>query len=1183
MSTLCWNCRGLGNPRTVRELIDLVYIKKPDFIFLMETKVGRIHAECVRIKLGFEGLFYVDNVGLSGGLALFWRTNNTAKLLSFSKNHIDVEVSLTGYGVWRMTGFYGFPERGRRSESWDLLRSLAGRSPLPWVVLGDFNDLLFQYEKRGGNPHPDSLLRGFGEAVADCGLSQLSMHGHPFTWQRGKGTTDWLEERLDKVLAREDWCDALPCATVTNILTRTSDHSALYLGIKDVRPRHHRARRRFRFEMAWLHDEGCRHQVEGAWEEGRDGGFLRRLEHCGDRLLRWSGDRFHKFGERIKSLRKEQLHLQGAVDPLSLAEYQRIEAQYASARRKKNMLFRLKNDSSLWVENEGLFSLVLNYFEDIFTSNNSSPPTDYFFESVTPRVSQSQNENLLRPFEAEEVKAALFSMFPDKAPGPDGMNPGFYQHFWDVVGEDVTSFVLNCLSTCSFPEGLNDTNVVLIPKKCVPQMVTDLCPIALCNVVYKFMAKMIANRMKPLLGDVISESQSAFIPDRLITDNILIAAEMGHYLNRNQNGVVGWGALKLDMAKAYDRMEWSFLRRMLLALGFADDWVKLIMLCVSSVSYNFQVNGEIIGQVSPTQGIRQGDPLSPYLFIICAEGLSLLLQQAESRGSFHGCRVARGAPSVSHLLFADDSLLFFKANAQEAGVIKQCLNKYEAMSGQAVNFHKSSVCFSRNTSVADREEVAAVLGVNQAPNFGKYLGLPSFVGRNKKVVFSYIEDKIRHRIGSWNKRLLSRAGKEVLLKSVAQSMPTFCMSVFLLPESVCLSIERVMNRYWWGSGGDRGIHWNAWDRLCVPKKYGGLGFKELRAFNLAMLGKQVWRFLTNPHSLVARIYKARYFPKSSFIDASVGGCPSYCWRSIMAAHDLVCSGVRRRIGNGKSTLIWGHPWLPDDPGPMVQTVMPQTLAGAAVSGLIDPTTNTWDQTILHDIFTLNDVRRILSIPFLAAVAVLYFIWTARNKAVWDACLPTPRRVWQMATSAADAWRQVHQHMPGPSTPDGVEAGATLSAAVHQGDMLHRCFFDAGFLPKSRKASVGVVLLSPEGDFVAAFNSPMQDCLSPLMAESVACKEVLSWIKDRGLGSVVHFTDCSGLQQLLTSVRNDILSYVAFSVNASKLIMSTFDHCSVRTVSRSANLAAHSLASLAFSQPNALYWDVFPPDSISSLI
>ncbi|XP_031121175.1 uncharacterized protein LOC116024422 [Ipomoea triloba] len=243
-----------------------------------------------------------------------------------------------------------------------------------------------------------------------------------------------------------------------------------------------------------------------------------------------------------------------------------------------------------------------------------------------------------------------------------------------------------------------------------------------------------------------------------------------------------------------------------MVLGFTGQWIDLIMLCVTIVSYSFLVNGRSAGQ-------------------------------AEARGSIHGCRVARGAPSISHLFFADDSLLFFKANVQEAGVIKQCLIEYESMSGQAVNFHKSSVCFSRNTAETVRDEVASVLGVIQAPNFGKYLGLPSFIGKEKRAVFSYVEDKIKQRFSSWNKRLISQAGKEVLLKSVAQSMPTFSMSAFLLPASVCLSIERAMNRYWWGSGNEKGIHWKAWDRLCVPKKYRGLGFKDLRAFNLAMLGK----------------------------------------------------------------------------------------------------------------------------------------------------------------------------------------------------------------------------------------------------------------------------------------------------------------------------------------------------------
>ncbi|XP_019172649.1 PREDICTED: uncharacterized protein LOC109168049 [Ipomoea nil] len=188
------------------------------------------------------------------------------------------------------------------------------------------------------------------------------------------------------------------------------------------------------------------------------------------------------------------------------------------------------------------------------------------------------------------------------------------------------------------------------------------------------MDKMIANRMKPLMGDLISESQSAFILGRLITDNILVASEVGHFLNRKQCGKVGCGALKLDMAKAYDRMEWPFLKRMLEVMCFDKGWIDLIM---------------------------------------------------------------------------------------ESSVIKQCLMRYENLSGQMVNYHKSNICFSRNTTWEDRDVVANCLGVDQAPNFGKYLGLPSFIGRNKRAVFSYVEDKIRQRIASWNKKLLSQAGKEI--------------------------------------------------------------------------------------------------------------------------------------------------------------------------------------------------------------------------------------------------------------------------------------------------------------------------------------------------------------------------------------------------------------------------------------
>lgn len=181
-------------------------------------------------------------------------------------------------------------------------------------------------------------------------------------------------------------------------------------------------------------------------------------------------------------------------------------------------------------------------------------------------------------------------MNPDKAPGPDGMNPKFFQHFWQLMGNDISRFVSECVSRCSFPQGLGKANIVLLPKKQAPDTVGDLRPIALCNTIYKIIAKILANRMKNLLSPLIAESQCAFVPNRLITDNILIAAEAGHCLRRKVSGKQGWVGLKLDMAKAYDRMEWRFIRHMLLEYGFAREWTNLIMLCVESAEYDFKVN-----------------------------------------------------------------------------------------------------------------------------------------------------------------------------------------------------------------------------------------------------------------------------------------------------------------------------------------------------------------------------------------------------------------------------------------------------------------------------------------------------------------------------------------------------------------------------------------------------------------
>ena len=218
---------------------------------------------------------------------------------------------------------------------------------------------------------------------------------------------------------------------------------------------------------------------------------------------------------------------------------------------------------------------------------------------------------------------------------------------------------------------------------------------------------------------------------------------------------------------------------------------------------------------------------------------------------------------------------------------------------------KSSVYFSNNTLNRQREDIVAALGVKRVEKFEAYLGLPTLIGRAKYQTFYFLKDMVWKKLQGWNGRMLSRARKEVLIKAIAQSIPTYAMGVFQLPVKLCDELNAMCAKFWWGKvGNERKIHWKNWSFLSWPKNERGMGFRDLRFFNLAMLAKQGWRLLHDRSSLLFQCFKARYFPRFNFLDAIESPNCSYAWKSMVAALPILKSGCCWRVGNGESIKVY---------------------------------------------------------------------------------------------------------------------------------------------------------------------------------------------------------------------------------------------------------------------------------------
>uniref|UniRef100_A0A2N9IZ60 Reverse transcriptase domain-containing protein n=1 Tax=Fagus sylvatica TaxID=28930 RepID=A0A2N9IZ60_FAGSY len=736
------------------------------------------------------------------------------------------------------------------------------------------------------------------------------------------------------------------------------------------------------------------------------------------------------------------------------------------------------------------------------------------------------------------------------------------------------------------------------------------------------------------LGDMeevlngVSRVVSSEMNDQLIRE--FTASEM-------RQGQQGYMALKLDMSKAYDQVEWVFLEKIMSTMGFHRKWVALMMECVRSVSYSVLINGEPKGYFHPSRGLRQGDPISLYLFLFCAEGLHALLSRAAVSRQLQGLSISRGGPKLTHLFFADDSVLFCRATLMECNTIMEILRKYERASGQQINQDKTTLFFSASTTDITQEEIKHALQLPVIKHYETYLGLPSLVGRSKYASFSQLKEQMWCKVQGWKEKLLTQAGKEVLIKAVIQAIPTYTMHCFKLPKKLCSDLEGIIQNFWWGhKDAARKVHWLKWSSLCRPKCRGGMGFRELMKFNEALLAKQVWRLLHNKESLFYKVFKAKFFPHGTVMEARHSTCASYPWKSILNARHVITKGTRWRIGNGLSTRIWHDKWLP--PPSSGNPITPPCVLphDVCVSSLILDTPAIWNTSLIEQIFSPGDVQLITGLVLSSRRGEDKLIWSREKcgiysvrsayrllceemyanepgcsdtgvwkqfwKKVWSVQVPHKLRqfLWRACTESLPTMVNMQRRCIVPSArcsfchfededvrhvlwscPVLSSVWASHGFACKLFRRRHFSFLD--ILSDLFVLGLGVIIRDGQGLPIAALCKRFMCLHSVDDAEAIAAREALQFVGEIGITDAEFEGDSL---TICNALRSQDQSFASFGdiIDEACLLASSLSRCSFSHVKWEGNCVAHLLARRAIDlQEDFLVWLEDVPPYLESVI
>ncbi|XP_058767209.1 uncharacterized protein LOC131640851 [Vicia villosa] len=557
---------------------------------------------------------------------------------------------------------------------------------------------------------------------------------------------------------------------------------------------------------------------------------------------------------------------------------------------------------------------IFKHFEGFFQEEVCSRPEPHGIN--LNKLSMVDSLELEKPISEEEVKDAIWSCDGNKSPGRDGYSLEFFKRFWFLLKDDLLKLCNDFHSKGTLVKAITSSFLALIPNKKNPQDLSEYRPISLVGSIYKIIAKILAARMRCVLDKLVSPNQTAFVPGRSMMDGVLMVSKILDWAKRKKRGCL---LLKVDFEKAYDSISWNYLRWIMGRMGFGKRWLKWMESCIFTIHMSVLVNGSATKEFKVQKGLRQGDPISPFLSVIAMEGLSALMKKSVEVGDFKPFKYGE-EDYVDILQFADDTVIIGEPSCDNLWNMKVLLRGFKLVSGLKINFHKSKF-FGIHIGEWLSYSATSFLSCKKGTFPFKFLGVWVGEGANKRRAWKEVISNIKARLSMWKGRNISIGGRVTLIGSVLNAIPIFTLSFFKAPNKVIQEIKGFLSNFLWkGNVNKRSIHWVKWENVCKPKGKGGLRIRDVGDMNRSLLLKWKWRSLKEDKAIWSRFLLFRYQNPKFKVLASSGEVlnrdDSSWWRDIILndfkEEDSVegfKDWVKCELKRGNNILFWHSCWL----------------------------------------------------------------------------------------------------------------------------------------------------------------------------------------------------------------------------------------------------------------------------------